>query len=159
MFKKRTIATVIGKLVLAGQDEVIEYIQFGSGPLPARFKAAREDSSAFSVAVTQLGEYFAGSRETFTFPILLTSEGFQRKALLALRKVGFGKTVSYKELAARAGSASASRAAGTACARNPLPIVIPCHRVLKADGSLGGFGGGLDVKMKLLDLEHADYRK
>ncbi len=160
MFKKRTITTPIGKLVLVGKADAVEYIQFGSGPLPASFgEGVKEKAGAFADAVWQLSEYFAGRREVFTFATELNAEGFQRKALQALRRVGYGQTISYKELAERAGSESAFRAAGSACARNPLPIVIPCHRVLKADGTLGGFGGGLDVKMKLLDLEHAKYRK
>lgn len=145
---------------MVGAKDTIEYIQFGVARLPKRYcETVQEDSKAFPAAVKQLDEYFAGERTDFTFPIKLEVNGFKKAALLALRRVTYGSTISYKELAARAGSENASRAAGTACATNPLPIVIPCHRVLKADGSLGGFGGGLDTKRKLLDLEQAEYRK
>lgn len=160
MFKKRTIETVIGKLILVGDTDRVEYIQFGAGKLPKQYEGcSQENDEAFSEAVRQLQEYFAGDRKKFSFPIRLVADGFQQKALAALRTVEYGQTISYKQLANMAGSANAFRAAGTACAGNPLPIVIPCHRVLKSDGRLGGFGGGLKVKKMLLDLEHAQYRE
>lgn len=159
MFTKRTIATPIGNLVLLGRGDIIEYIRFGIGRLPACYEGLSIESDAsFRFAEEQLQEYFEGVRKRFTFPTRLLANGFQKRALVALQKVGYGETVSYKELARMAGSEGAFRAAGTACAENPLPIVIPCHRVLKADGSLGGFGGGLATKKKLLDIEHAKYR-
>ncbi len=156
---KRTITTPIGDLVLVGTGDAIEYIQFGAERLPERLRSAVAGEKAFATAVEQFREYFAGKRTSFDFPIHLKAEGFKKAALLALRRVTYGSTISYKELAERAGSGNAFRAAGTACATNPLPIVIPCHRVLKADGSLGGFGGGLDMKRKLLDLEQAHYKR
>jgi len=160
MFIKRTISTPIGDLVLVGTTNAVEYIRFGVGKLPVRYAGhSVETKGAFRIAEEQLQEYFEGTRKKFSFPIELLASGFQRSALIALQKVGYGKTVSYKELAKMAGSEKAFRAAGTACAGNPLPIVIPCHRVLKADGSLGGFGGGIDTKKKLLDIEHAKYRE
>lgn len=159
MFTKRTISTPIGALTLIGQNDIVEHIHFGTTGLPAIYGVdLKEDGESFTEAVNQLSEYFAGERQQFTFPLFLNAGGFQKRALEELRKVGYGSTLSYKELAERAGSAGASRAAGTACASNPLPIVYPCHRVLKSDGSLGGFGGGLDTKKKLLDLEHAVYK-
>lgn len=160
MFIKRTIQTPIGNLVLVGSSRSIEYIRFGIGKLPLRYEGqAVETTDAFRIAVEQLGEYFDGKRKKLTFSIELLSTGFQRNALTALQRVGYGETVSYKELATMAGSENAFRAAGTACAENPLPIVIPCHRVLKADGTLGGFGGGIETKKRLLDIEHAKYRE
>ncbi len=160
MFTKRTIETPIGQLVLVGSANRVEYIQFGMGELPLRYEGRTQESSgAFPEAVGQLQEYFAGIRTKFSFPMQLAVGGFQQRALVALQSVGYGQTISYKELAKMAGSAQAFRAAGTACAGNPLPIVIPCHRVLKSDGTLGGFGGGLEIKKSLLDLERATYRK
>lgn len=160
MFKKRTIKTAIGKLVLVGSTDHVEYIQFGAGKLPKQFEGCTQESDdAFPEAVKQLQEYFAGDRREFSFPVKLKADGFQHKALTALRTVEYGQTISYKQLATMAGSANAFRAAGTACAGNPLPIVFPCHRVLTSDGKLGGFGGGLKVKKMLLDLEQAKYRE
>lgn len=102
----------------------------------------------------QLAGYFAGRREKFELTLDLAGlPSFARSVLEALARVPFGKLVSYGELAARAGSPKASRAVGGAMARNPIPIIVPCHRVVAADGSLGGFSGGLGVKRRLLAHE------
>jgi methylated-DNA-[protein]-cysteine S-methyltransferase len=103
----------------------------------------------------QLDEYFDGRRHRFDVPVdLRLSGGFRRTVLeLLYERVGFGETRSYAELAALAGSPRASRAVGSAMATNPVPIVVPCHRVLRSGGALGGYGGGLDVKRYLLALE------
>ncbi len=112
-------------------------------------RPARLDETA-----RQLEEYFAGRRREFDLPLdLRLAHGFRRHVLDELRDVGYGTTVSYSELAQAAGNPRAVRAVGSACATNPIPIVIPCHRVLRSDGSLGGYGGGLHVKRALLDLE------
>jgi methylated-DNA-[protein]-cysteine S-methyltransferase len=113
--------------------------------LPARLDDARR----------QLDQYFAGQRHHFDLPVdLRLSTGFRRRVLEALlAKVGFGHTASYADLAILAGSPAAHRAVGTAMATNPIPIVIPCHRVLRTGGGIGGYGGGLDVKRLLLTLE------
>jgi methylated-DNA-[protein]-cysteine S-methyltransferase len=105
----------------------------------------------------QLEEYFEGRRRTFDLPVdLALSRGFRRIVLEHLfTEVGYGQTLSYLELAAKAGSPKASRAVGSAMATNPVPIVVPCHRVLRSGGQLGGYGGGLDVKRWLLALEGA----
>lgn len=104
----------------------------------------------------QLEEYFAGERREFTLPLDLGSAGgFRLRALEALSRIPYGETVTYAELAGRAGNPRAARAAGHACATNPIPIVVPCHRVLGSDGGLHGYGGGLDVKEQLLRLEGA----
>ena len=103
--------------------------------------------------VRQLEEYFAGRRTAFDLPLdFRLSAGFRRDVLTHLREVAYGTTASYATLAAAAGSPRAVRAVGTACATNPLPVVVPCHRVIGADGSLVGFGGGLPRKRFLLDL-------
>ena len=104
----------------------------------------------------QLDEYFAGDRREFALPLDLGSAGgFRLRALESMGRVPFGETVTYAELAARAGNPRAARAAGHACATNPIPIVLPCHRVLGSDGGLHGYGGGLHVKEQLLRLEGA----
>ena len=105
-------------------------------------------------AARELDEYFAGTRQAFDLPLDLTTTGeFRRAVQLLLPTIGYGHTVSYAELAALAGRPTAVRAVGTACATNPLPVVVPCHRVLRGDGSLGGYLGGLEAKRTLLDLE------
>jgi methylated-DNA-[protein]-cysteine S-methyltransferase len=115
--------------------------------LPGRLDAVRR----------QLDEYFAGHRHQFDLQVdWALSRGFRRTVLQVLfEEVGFGETRSYAELAERAGNPRASRAVGSAMATNPVPIVVPCHRILRSGGALGGYGGGLDVKRYLLDLEGA----
>ncbi|MFN8110639.1 MAG: methylated-DNA--[protein]-cysteine S-methyltransferase [Thermoleophilia bacterium] len=107
-------------------------------------------------AARELDAYFGGGLREFTVPVdLRLATGFRREVLDELRAVPYGATCSYTALAAAAGRPRAVRAAGSACATNPVPIVVPCHRVLRSDGSLGGYAGGLDVKRRLLDLEAA----
>lgn len=104
----------------------------------------------------QLDQYFAGKRRTFDVAIdRRLSHGYRRTVLEALTQVPYGETVSYKDLAERTGNPKASRAVGSAMATNPIPIVVPCHRVLRSGGALGGYGGGLDTKVWLLQLEGA----
>ena len=109
-------------------------------------------------ALKQLREYFDENRTTFSVPLDLQMPPFYKKILLEVAKIPYGKTVSYQEIARRAGNAKASRAAGSANANNPIAIFIPCHRILASDGTLGGYGGGLDKKMILLELEGLDVR-
>ena len=102
----------------------------------------------------QLDEYFEGRRQHFDVPLdWRLSSGFRRQVLNELVRVPYGQTVSYKELAERAGNPKASRAAGTAMATNPIAVIVPCHRCLRTSGDLGGYGGGLDAKVWLLHLE------
>lgn len=102
----------------------------------------------------QIDEYFEGRREAFTLTLDFSlSFGFMRSALDVVASIPYGETLSYAEVAAEAGSPRAHRAAGTACATNPIPIVVPCHRVLRSGGGLGGYGGGLEMKRALLELE------
>jgi methylated-DNA-[protein]-cysteine S-methyltransferase len=104
-------------------------------------------------AIRQLREYFAGKRVEFDLPLAPEGTAFQRGVWRQLQEIPYGETISYGELARRVGNPKASRAVGSANGANPLPIVIPCHRVIAGDGSLGGFGGGLPTKQTLLDLE------
>lgn len=106
-----------------------------------------------AVVRRQLAEYFAGTRRRFDLEIAPGGTGFQRRVWLALREIPYGETTSYGALARDLGRPGASRAVGRANATNPIPIVVPCHRVIGADGSLTGFGGGLEIKRWLLELE------
>jgi methylated-DNA-[protein]-cysteine S-methyltransferase len=106
------------------------------------------------VAARQIAEYFAGKRQQFAVPIDFSlADGFALRVLRALRRIGYGETTSYGALAARAGSPGAARAVGAVMRKNPLPLIVPCHRVLAAGGALGGFTGGLEIKRRLLKLE------
>jgi methylated-DNA-[protein]-cysteine S-methyltransferase len=102
---------------------------------------------------TQLREYFEGRRRSFDVPLEPTGSSFELAVWTALREIPYGETVSYGELAARIGRPEAARAVGVANARNPIAVIVPCHRVIGADGSLTGYGGGLERKRLLLDLE------
>ena len=108
-----------------------------------------------AAASKQLQEYFAGDRRDFTIPLDLEGTDFQRAAWLALADVPYGETASYGEQAERIGRPRASRAVGAANGKNPVPIVLPCHRIVGADGSLTGFAGGLEMKERLLAHERA----
>ena len=143
----------VGSLLLAGRG-ALELLAFPSGNQAKAPEAEWEAADApFRQALLQLEEYFAGRRRTFDLPLAPRCTTFQRKVLEALQAIPYGQTRSYKEVAAAIGQPKAVRAVGGANARNPVPIIIPCHRVIGSDGSLTGFGGGLEVKQTLLRLE------
>jgi methylated-DNA-[protein]-cysteine S-methyltransferase len=146
--------TPIGPLLIAG-DESIRAIRFPENGIAARPEPEWIESSRGVVgqAVRQLKEYFAGKRADFDLPLAPEGTSFQRSVWERLREIPYGETISYGELAKRVGNPKASRAVGAANGCNPIPIVIPCHRVIGANGKLTGFGGGLPTKEKLLALE------
>ena len=146
----------VGPLLLAGTAAVLTRVHFQAGPHRLRPSPAwRHDAAPFAPALAQLGEYFRGARREFDLPLAPEGTPFQLVVWQALRAVPYGETLSYGELAQRVGLAGGARAVGLANGANPLPIVVPCHRVIGADGSLTGFGGGLDIKRALLALERA----
>jgi|SRR5262245_1932733 len=150
------IDTQIGRLLLAGDRQRLRLIQFQNGshamhPEPEWIA----DASVFATATAQLHEYFAGQRQEFDLQLQMAGTAFQRAVWFALTRIPYGKTISYAELARRVGKPRAVRAVGSANGANPLPIVVPCHRVIGSDDSLTGFGGGLDLKQRLLSLEGA----
>jgi methylated-DNA-[protein]-cysteine S-methyltransferase len=108
---------------------------------------------AFADTRRQLAEYFAGERRAFDLPLSLDGNEFELRVWSALRDIDYGETASYGEIAARIGAPTAARAVGLANGRNPIAVIVPCHRVIGADGSLTGYGGGLERKRLLLDLE------
>lgn len=134
-----------------GHDQALEQLAEVVGP-----RILRSDKG-FDVAARQLDEYFARTRDHFTVPLdLRLAHGFRRAVLDHLREIPYGGTATYAQIAAAAGSERAVRAVGTACAKNPLPILIPCHRVLRSDGTTGGYAGGAEAKRILLGLERRD---
>ncbi|HEY0969394.1 MAG TPA: methylated-DNA--[protein]-cysteine S-methyltransferase [Gemmatimonadales bacterium] len=152
------IDTPIGELTLTATDEGLTGVHFaGDGqPAGARPLGGRDGSPAAAVlaaARAQLAAYFAGELVTFDLPLVAHGTPFQERVWVTLRGIGHGETISYTELARRVGSPRAVRAVGGANGRNPIPIVVPCHRVIAAGGKLGGFGGGLDRKQWLLEHE------
>ncbi len=116
---------------------------------------SRRDDAAFTEVRNQLDEYFAGARTVFDVPVQLEGTEFQRAVWAQLRAIPYGSTISYGELARRVGNPKASRAVGLANGRNPIAVIVPCHRVIAGDGTLGGYGGGLERKAALLGLEAA----
>lgn len=154
----------IGDLLLAATTHGLALVEFAGSAegLDATLeRLAREVSprvlrapGRLGEAARQVDEYFAGARRAFDLPLdLRLAHGFRRTVLDHLLAIGYGRTASYAQVAAAAGNPRAVRAVGSACAHNPVPVVVPCHRVLRSDGSLGGYAGGLEVKRFLLSLE------
>jgi methylated-DNA-[protein]-cysteine S-methyltransferase len=141
----------IGKIGIAEEDGCITHVIFDGGEAPAGFEVAK--TPLIEKAATQLREYFAGKRTEFDLPLRLDGTPFQRAVWKALQAIPWGETRSYKDIAVQVGNAKATRAVGMANNRNPIPIIVPCHRVVGSDGSLTGYGGGLSVKRHLLELE------
>jgi O-6-methylguanine DNA methyltransferase len=163
-----TIESMIGPLFLAASIKGLVALEFGTrlpgqqsirpNP-PARKENKRfafEDSPRAMVSyVSELKEYFAGRRREFTFPLDLRGTDFQVACWRSLLAIPYGETRTYADIARAVGKPSAFRAVGMANNRNPIAIIVPCHRVIAADGTLCGYGGGLDVKRRLLELEGA----
>ncbi|HTO00052.1 MAG TPA: methylated-DNA--[protein]-cysteine S-methyltransferase, partial [Microthrixaceae bacterium] len=159
-----TVDSPVGKLLLAAtlkglirvafavedHDRVLEDLATRVSPRVLR------SPKQLDTAARELEEYFDQTRKVFDLDLDLSlSHGFHQLVQQRLPEIGYGQTCSYREMAERVGNPKASRAVGTACATNPLPVVVPCHRVLRSDGSLGGYIGGLDAKTTLLALEAA----
>ncbi len=158
----RVVNTPVGPLLLAATDRGLVRVAFAAedfdavlGELRRRYGPRLVDASgALDRAATQLDEYFTRRRRHFEIPLdRSSSTGFVDQVRRALGQIDFGETRSYAEVAALVGRPGAARAVGSACATNPLPIVVPCHRVVRADGGLGGYLGGLEAKATLLALE------
>jgi methylated-DNA-[protein]-cysteine S-methyltransferase len=152
-----TISSPIGSLLLVAEGERLLEIRFltverAQAPDPAGVEG---DTAVLREARSQLGAYFAGELRDFDLPLAPRGTPFQLAVWEALLDIPYGETWSYADLARRLDRPTATRAVGAANGRNPLPIVVPCHRVIGADGSLTGYGGGLPIKRKLLRLEGA----
>jgi methylated-DNA-[protein]-cysteine S-methyltransferase len=146
--------TPIGLLTIAVDEAGLRYVLFENNKHEPPTQAEwRSDSSATREPREQLLEYFSGDRKSFDLKLSLAGTEFQQRTWRMLGQIPYGDTWSYAELATRVGSPKAVRAVGAANGRNPLPIVLPCHRVIGSNGSLTGFGGGLPTKKWLLELE------
>jgi len=159
-FTQCVVASPIGPLTLVAAGRALAGVYMdaqrhlpgtvaGAGPAGQH----RPDAALLAAAARELAEYFAGERTGFSLPLAMAGTDFQHRVWAALREIPYGETVSYGELARGIGKPSASRAVGLANGKNPFAIVLPCHRVVGSDGSLTGYGGGLDRKRFLLELE------
>ncbi len=146
----------VGDFLVAGTDTSLHYTGFTSGHQQREPSAEwRRDTAPLSYAIPQFEAYFNGEPIDFDIPLSVQGTPFQQDVWRELQKVGFGQTASYGNIATRLGNPGASRAVGAANRANHLPIIIPCHRIIGADQSLTGFGGGLEAKLTLLRLEGA----
>ena len=155
----RYLDTPVGPLLLVREGRDLRLISFKNGRCPQRPDPSwHESANAFDDVASQLMEYFAGQRQRFELPLAPEGTPFQQRVWRALQDIPYGVTISYAQLAGRIGQPTASRAVGLANGRNPLPIVIPCHRVIGASGALTGYGGGVPIKERLLALERGARR-
>jgi methylated-DNA-[protein]-cysteine S-methyltransferase len=149
----------IGTLTLAADEVGLRYIDFATSRTPLRIHADwRHDPDGFDETKAQLEAYFRGERQDFDLPLAPAGTAFQIAVWQALRKIPYGSVTTYRRVAEQVGNPRAVRAVGAANGKNPLPIVIPCHRVIGSDGTLTGFGGGLAIKRHLIELERTRTR-
>jgi methylated-DNA-[protein]-cysteine S-methyltransferase len=150
-----TFESPVGPLLLAGDSNALRRVSFESSkrssPPPADWKQNR---AAFAEVIRQLQAYFRGELKEFDVPLAMEGTEFQLRVWNELRAIPYAETISYAQLAVRVGNPKAVRAVGLANGSNPIPIIVPCHRVIGSNGSLTGFGGGLGMKKKLLELEN-----
>ena len=154
-----SVESPIGELLMLGDGQVLSglYMQGGRKPI-AIGPRWRCSSAAFGPVQAQLRQYFAGERAAFDVSLTMRGDPFERLVWRALQDIPYGETVSYGEVARRIGHPSAARAVGLANSRNPIAIIVPCHRVIGADGTLTGYAGGLERKRALLELEAGQAR-
>ncbi|CDP88693.1 MULTISPECIES: methylated-DNA--[protein]-cysteine S-methyltransferase [Mycolicibacterium] len=151
----RTMDSPVGLLTLAGRDGKLMHLRMVDQTYEPSREGWEADDTAFGEAVEQLSEYFVGERTEFDLELDMVGTQFQRRVWQALQAIPYGETCSYGEIARQIGSPSAFRAVGLANGHNPIGIIVPCHRVIGANGSLTGYGGGLDRKRALLELERS----
>ncbi len=148
-----TVDSPLGELLLVGDGDALHRVSMQEAT-PLRVDPTWERSdSTLAAPATQLAEYFAGERREFDVPLAETGTPFQRQVWEAVRAIGYGETAPYGQLAARVDRPSAVRAVGAANGRNPIPVIVPCHRVIRSDATIGGYTGGLGIKHHLLAIE------
>jgi methylated-DNA-[protein]-cysteine S-methyltransferase len=153
------IDSPVGQLTLVAANGVLAGLymeQQRRRPLEETFGLANADGEPFAEVAAQLKDYFAGQRREFDLPLTFSGTPFQQRVWTALREVPYGQTVSYGQLADILGQPTAARAVGLANGKNPIGIIVPCHRVVGSTGNLTGYGGGLERKRYLLDVERGD---
>ena len=149
-----TYDSPVGPLLLLGRCEALSGVYFPESRRPASIENDwREDSAPFREVCRQFEAYFAGGLERFDFPLAPKGTDFQMRVWEQLRGIPYGQTISYGELARRVGDSNASRAVGAANGKNPISIIVPCHRVIGSNGKLTGFGGGVETKRWLIEHE------
>jgi methylated-DNA-[protein]-cysteine S-methyltransferase len=154
-----TLDSPVGDLLLLGDAHALRGLYMQAGRKPVRIADWWQTADEpFAPARTQLEQYFAGERTTFDLPLAAEGSEFERRVWRALEDIPYGETQSYGEVADRIGAPGAARAVGLANGRNPISIVVPCHRVIGANGTLTGYGGGLERKRFLLELEQGTLR-
>jgi len=162
MIHTTSVESSIGRLRVASSDKGLAYLELPKaagcglrGWLHRNFPDARyvESRACNDAAIDQIVEYLDGARTEFDLPLDLRGTEFQKQVWQALQNIPFGERRSYREIAVAVGRPNAVRAVGTANGSNPVSLVVPCHRVVNSDGKLGGYGGGLELKARLLDLE------
>jgi methylated-DNA-[protein]-cysteine S-methyltransferase len=146
-------STSLGSIAIAESDSSIVGVFFEIPPLE---KYSFSETPLLKMASAQIYDYLKGHRKEFTFPFKASGTMFQMAVWNSLKDIPYGETCSYKDIALLIGSPNASRAVGMACNRNPLPILVPCHRVIGSDGSLTGYAGGIEAKKALLSLESSN---
>jgi methylated-DNA-[protein]-cysteine S-methyltransferase len=160
-----TIKSPVGEMLVTRTDRGLNFVAFPKNRWQRFFSALKKDENVvlirdnkkFSRLRNDLKAYFSGKKVRFKERLdLKGGTGFQKRVWTAIQKIPFGQTRSYAWLAKQVGGKNKARAAGSACGSNPIPIVVPCHRVIREDGGLGGYGGGLNVKRKLLKMEGAN---
>ena len=147
--------STVGVLVLVEEDGYLTNIHFGPDKIDSTIK--QETTPTLLLAISELDEYFAGNRTMFTVPLALKGTNFQMKVWESLLTIPFGEVQSYKYVAQLVDNPKGSRAIGMANNKNPIPIIVPCHRVIGSNGKLVGYAGGLDIKTKLLAIENIIY--
>lgn len=152
----RTVDSPVGRLTLAGRGGRLQHLRMVDQTYEPDRANWQHDDSAFQDAVVQLGEYFLGQRQEFELDLDLGGTAFQRRVWTALQTIPYGETRSYGQVAKQIDAPGAFRAVGLANGHNPVGIIVPCHRVIGANGSLTGYGGGLDRKRMLLGMEKSN---
>jgi methylated-DNA-[protein]-cysteine S-methyltransferase len=158
MIRYAKFVTPLGTLIATAIGGALTGLYFEGGRhVPAIAPEWKEDPSAAPLPECrrQIGEYLEGRRQCFDLPLAPEGTPFQRRVWIEIARIPYGETITYAQLAARARAPGSSRAAGAATGRNPLSIIVPCHRVIGSDGSLTGYAGGLERKVKLLEIEEA----
>ena len=145
-----TVPSLIGALTLTHDGEALTGLRIGASPIASSW---RRDAAPFAEVLAQLEQYWARERTAFDLPLAPKGTAFQLRVWEALRAIPYGQTASYGEIARRIGRPAACRAVGGANNRNPIPVIVPCHRVIGSSGKLVGYGSGLGCKQTLLDLE------